>query len=96
MAQPQITQEIQKLITPADSADLWRAVAKIFKVGLEIAGVIAVIAVIVTGLMFVTSTGDPAKVARARNALLAAILGTLIISLAYGLALLIQKRVTGQ
>lgn len=90
-----MTEAIKNLIQPAEGVDFWGAIGNIFRVGLEIAGVIAVIAVIVTGLMFVTSTGDPAKVARARNALIAAILGTLIISLAYGIAFLVQKTITG-
>lgn len=48
-----------------------------------IAGVIAVIVIIVAGFMYVTSGGDAAKVVKAKNAILYAVVGLIVIILAF-------------
>lgn len=48
-----------------------------------LAGIIAIIIIIIAGFMYVTSTGDAAKVAKAKNAILYAIIGLIIIIFAY-------------
>jgi len=48
-----------------------------------VAGVIAVIVIIVAGFMYVTSGGDAAKVVKAKNAILYAVIGLVIIILAF-------------
>lgn len=48
-----------------------------------LAGVIAVIIIIVAGFMYVTSSGDAAKVVKAKNAIMYAVIGLIIIIFAY-------------
>ena len=56
-----------------------------------IVGIVAVIMIIVSGIMYTTSGGDPAKVKKAKDALTVAVIG-LIIAL---LAAVIVNWVTG-
>ncbi len=58
-----------------------------------IAGTSAVIIVIVSGLRFVTSGGDPAKAKAAKDALVAALVGLVIIVLAGSIISLVLSRV---
>lgn len=48
-----------------------------------VAGVIAVLVIIFAGFMYVTSGGDAAAVAKAKNALLYAIVGLVVVALAF-------------
>lgn len=48
-----------------------------------LAGIIAVIIIIVAGFMYVTSSGDAAKVTKAKNAILYAVIGLVITILAF-------------
>lgn len=48
-----------------------------------IAGVGAVIMIIISGFRFITSGGDPAKAQAARSTLMGAIIGLIVIALAY-------------
>lgn len=47
------------------------------------AGVIAVILIVYAGFLFVTSAGDSGKVAKAKNTITAAVIGLVIIMLAF-------------
>lgn len=49
------------------------------------AAVIAVIVIIVAGFMYVTSGGDAAKVVKAKNTILYAVIGLVIIILAFAI-----------
>ena len=46
-------------------------------------GIVAVIVIIIAGIQFTTSTGDSAKVAKAKNAILYSVIGLVIIMLAF-------------
>ncbi len=48
-----------------------------------LAGVIAVIVIIIAGIMYVTSTGDSGKVAKAKNLLTYSIVGLVVVLLAF-------------
>lgn len=48
-----------------------------------LAGVIAVIVIIIGGIMFATSSGDSAKVAKAKNMILYAVIGLVVILAAF-------------
>jgi hypothetical protein len=58
-----------------------------------IAGVAAVIVLIVAGIRFVTSGGDPSKVSNARAAIINSIIGIIIIILARTLIVYILNRI---
>ncbi len=67
--------------------------AQVVKILSFIAGAIAVIMVIVSGLRFVTSGGDAAKVSSAKNALAYAIVGLAVAGLAQVLVHFVLARV---
>ena len=48
-----------------------------------VVGIVAVIVIIIAGIQFTTSTGDSAKVAKAKNAILYSVIGLVIIMLAF-------------
>jgi phosphotransferase system glucose/maltose/N-acetylglucosamine-specific IIC component len=48
-----------------------------------VSGAVAVIIIIVAGFMFITSGGDPAATAKARNTITYAVVGLVVIALAF-------------
>ena len=48
-----------------------------------LAGVIAVIVIIIAGILYITSTGDSGKVAKAKNLLTYSIVGLVVVLLAF-------------
>jgi len=50
-----------------------------------IAGIVAVIVIIIAGYMYVTSQGDSAAVTKAKNAILYAVIGLVVIILAFSI-----------
>ncbi len=48
-----------------------------------IAGVVAVIVIIVAGFVYTTSSGDQARVTKAKNAILYSVVGLVVIALAF-------------
>lgn len=58
-----------------------------------IAGVAAVIIIIISGFMYVTSGGDPQKTASARSALIGAIVGLVVIVAAESILLFVLGKV---
>lgn len=59
-----------------------------------VAGIIAVIAIIVAGLKYITSQGDAAQVATAKSALIYAIIGILVAGLAQVIVQFVLGRAT--
>lgn len=47
------------------------------------AGALAVVVIIIAGFIFTTSHGDPALVTRAKNAIIGAVIGLVVIALAF-------------
>jgi heme/copper-type cytochrome/quinol oxidase subunit 2 len=60
-----------------------------------VAGVIAVIMVIIAGVRFITSQGDPGKVAGARSAVIYAVIGIVIVAMAQTIVFFVLKEATG-
>ncbi|HVE80552.1 MAG TPA: hypothetical protein VNA68_00180 [Candidatus Dormibacteraeota bacterium] len=50
---------------------------------LFIAGAVAVVIIIIGGIGYVTSTGDPARITKAKNTILYAVMGLIVALLAY-------------
>lgn len=67
--------------TTADSATITNILYPVY----FWAGVSAVIVIIVAGFFFVTSHGDPSLVTRAKNAIVGAVIGLVVIFLAFGI-----------
>ena len=55
-------------------------IMKFVNLALWVAGIIAVIVVIIAGINYSLSSGDPAKTASAKNAILYAVIGLVIIA----------------
>lgn len=49
------------------------------------AGAVAVIIIIIAGFLYVTSANDSQRVSRAKNAILSAVIGLVVILLAFGI-----------
>lgn len=47
------------------------------------AGIVAVFVIIIAGFLYVTSTGDPGRVTKAKNAILFAVIGLVVVMLAF-------------
>ncbi len=58
--------------------DIWLIVANVVREALAVAGLLAVIFIIIGGFMFITSAGNPEQVTRARGILTNAIIGLII------------------
>jgi len=58
-----------------------------------LAGIASIIIMIVAGIMYITSGGDPGKIGEARDAVVYAAVGLVIVVLAQGLILFVLNRV---
>lgn len=56
------------------------------------AGVACVIVIIIAGSMYITSNADPGKVARAKNAIMGAVAGLVIIMMAFAITAFVIGR----
>ena len=70
---------------PGTEKKLTERVVDIINVVVGIVGVIAVVAVVFGGVLFVTSTGDAAKVTRAKNTIIYGIVGLVVALLAFAI-----------
>ncbi len=67
--------------------------ATILGVVFAIAGAVAVIVIMLAGLKYVTSRGDPASVAKAKNAIIYALIGLVVCILAFTIVNYVVKSV---
>lgn len=58
------------------------------------AGAVAVIIIIVAGFLYVTSANNAQQVARAKNAILSAVIGLIVVLLAFGITNIVIKGVS--
>ena len=58
--------------------DIWIIVANITRMALFLVGVLAVVFIIIGGIQYITSTGDPDRVAKAKKLLTNAVIGLII------------------
>ncbi len=61
---------------------------------LWVAGVAAVIAIVIGGIMYITSAGDEKRVQSAKNTILYAVVGMIIALLAWGIASFVITNIT--
>ena len=71
--------------------DFMVALERIFNWVFAILLVVAAIAIVVAGYIFVTAAGDPDKIKKARDFVLYALIGVLVAFLAKGLVVLIDR-----
>lgn len=65
--------------------DLMTMLSTIINVVLGVVGFVAVVMIIMGGISFITSQGDAAKVARARNTILYGVIGLIVAILAFAI-----------
>ncbi len=58
------------------------------------AGAIAVVIIVAAGFMYVLSNGNPQNVTRAKNAIIGAVVGLIIVLLAFGITNMVLKGVS--
>lgn len=75
-------------ITDASNA----TIANIMNVVYGIAGIVAVIVIVVAGFIFVTSRGDANQIARAKSAILYAVIGLVVVVMAFAITQFILGR----
>lgn len=68
-------------------------VGSVFNLVLMIAGAVSVITVIVGGILYALSTGDSAKTAKAKDTIIYAVIGLIIVSSAFAITNFIIRRV---
>ncbi len=63
--------------------DIWIVVANVIRILVALGGALAVIFIIVGGLFYVVSSGDPGRIKRAKDILKESIIGLIITLIAY-------------
>jgi hypothetical protein len=82
------SQEVLRGANTADSGggpSLTGAIDNIVNTLLFIIGIIAVLVIIIGGIMFATSAGDPSRAKRAKDTILYAVIGLVVAILAYAI-----------
>lgn len=74
------------------NADAGTLVANILNAVYLWAGILCVIVIVVSGLMYATSGGEAAKITKAKNAIFGAVIGIVVIILAYAITLFVVGR----
>lgn len=76
--------------------NLMTRVQTIINVVLGVLGIVTVAVIIIGGFNYITSSGDPAKVAKAKNTILYGVIGLIIALLAYAIVNFVLTGVFGQ
>lgn len=79
---------------PSGSASVDSTVASVINILSMVVGVVAVIMIIVGGIKYVTSQGESAGVASAKNTIIYAVVGLIVVALAQLIVRFVVKRVT--
>lgn len=84
--------EITPITTPPSKfTDISSVIGGVIDWILILAGGLAIIAVVYSGIMYITAGGDAAKAEKAKNNLVWAIIGVVIITLAYAIIQWVQN-----
>lgn len=87
---PNVSPEVQKAAgcsntNAAADNDLQTTLTNILNAIIGVAGLIAVIFIIIGGINYITSTGDPTKTKKAKDTILYALIGLIICALAFAI-----------
>lgn len=74
------------------AGDLLTVLANAIQIALRLAGIAAVVFIVIGGIMYIASLGDPARTARAKETILYAVVGLVISLAAYGIVAFISGR----
>lgn len=81
------------ICTQGQGADITPLVQGIVNILLYIAGAVSVFFILFAGFKFITSAGDASKAASARNTLLYAVIGLIVVVLSYAIANFVVDRI---
>ena len=90
-----VGQDSQQKAT-GDTRDLMDILNLIINVALGVIGFVAVVMIIMGGIQYTTSSGDTAKVTKAKNTILYGVVGLVIALLAFAIVNFILKNVFNQ
>ena len=76
-----------------ESGDLMKTVQTIINVALSILGIVTVLMIILGGVQYTTSQGDPGKATQARNTILYGVIGLVIALLAFAIVNFVLKNI---
>ena len=79
-----------------ESTDLMTTLQIIINVALGVIGFVAVVMIIMGGVQYTTSSGDTAKVTKAKNTILYGVIGLVIALLAFAIVNFILSNVFGK
>jgi len=75
--------------------DIWPIVLGVIDMLLRLAGLVAIISIIISGIMYITAQGDVGKTASARSRIYNSLIGLAIVSIASGLVTFIGNQLGG-
>jgi hypothetical protein len=81
--------------TPANGIDLNSVVTTVVNLLSVIVGITAVIMIMISGFKYVTSGGDSSSVASAKNTLIYAIIGLVVVAFAQAIVKFVLQKATG-
>ena len=76
-------------------SDIWLVVLAIIDMLLRVAGLVAIISIIIAGVAYITSSGNPEKAASARKRVYNSLIGLAIVFVASGLVAFIGNSLGG-
>jgi hypothetical protein len=78
---------------PRPEAPIGDSIAEILRIVFGLAGAIATLVIVIAGIMFILSQGDPQKAAKARNTIIYAAVGLGLIVAAFSLVSFVAGKV---
>lgn len=79
-------------VTFSSLSDIWIVIANVVRILVALGGALAVIFIIVGGLFYVVSSGDPGRIKRAKDILKESITGLIIVIIAYSVITFIAQK----
>ena len=79
--------------SPTNGKSLMEVVQTILNVIISVLGIVTVIMIILGGVQYITSQGDPAKATKARNTILYGVIGLVVALLAFAIVNFVLKEV---
>ena len=80
---------------PSKEEDLPTKVINILNVVVGVLGIVAVIVVVMGGVTYMTSTGNPEKVKKAKDTILYGVIGLIVCALAFAIVNFVIKNIIG-
>lgn len=90
-----VSEELREAAGCETEQTLVPVVTGVIQVALGLAGVVAVCVMVYGGFTYLSSTGNPAKIAKAKNILLYGVVGVVVAGLAYAIVFFVSQALGG-